>query len=580
VKRHLPLSNIVWKSPIASQRDGRVITELDMEFTKFSLDVFPKNVPSSSWARAPYLHLFLVGCDDVELYRSTVRKKIQDWLAIIQSKRHEWLILYLTQEKSPSGNFLKSTVFDKLRSEFDAKKVVVLQQTGPGQFRDPENWRVLFSKMVEGIITSFNASIVQYDDQCRKMEAQRTIPGWNYNQFFTLKEGLAQAYENVGLPDEALMQYEELEISYYQTLAEQEVLPWFKSFGGTDPGDDSADILNISRKEYRENIAKSTISIFDFRVYLNARQCLLMLRQKKPVDVLIKSKNFITTFSRSLKAQETSLIPNFRTSWMYTSCLGVLLQTEELVAVSQFSPEVLVSYNAKKGELLHFARIQVDKIGLICRYLPRDLASLVPCEDADAYLQPSISRSSLTGISNEDLRLAASSIESFDKLYHSITKRAIQSFELALCTHAVAILKIDLGLLNCIRGKHFEAIEVLQPIAADLLKHSWTDLAVWIWIHLLESYKTLGELEPQIDLSMNVLKLANNVPEDIVKNWVAACQRLTQPLTRNSKDFLDLHVENVDGDDMCVLVNSKATRVRFLRMTDHVPSQSFTMKWM
>lgn len=61
------------------------------------------------------------------MYRKQTRKGIQDWLALLNSKKHqEWLIVYVTtQEVKPGSTFLSmrnSTVLDKLRSDFSSQK--------------------------------------------------------------------------------------------------------------------------------------------------------------------------------------------------------------------------------------------------------------------------------------------------------------------------------------------------------------------------------------------------------------------------------------------------------------------------
>src|SRR5262245_36791306 len=45
-------------------------------------------------------------------------------------------------------------------------------------------------------------------------------------------------------------------------------LTWFTSTGGTSPADDTADILNLTHKDYRTLILANNISLFDFRLYL------------------------------------------------------------------------------------------------------------------------------------------------------------------------------------------------------------------------------------------------------------------------------------------------------------------------
>lgn len=52
---------------------------------------------------------------------------------------------------------------------------------------DPGAWSDLLSKMKEGIISTFDAHIVQREEEIRRSETQRQMPGWNFCTFFILK---------------------------------------------------------------------------------------------------------------------------------------------------------------------------------------------------------------------------------------------------------------------------------------------------------------------------------------------------------------------------------------------------------
>ncbi len=61
------------------------------------------------------------------MYRKQTRKAIQDWLALLNSKKHqEWMIVFVTTQEIKAGStFLSmrnSTVLDKLRSDFGSQK--------------------------------------------------------------------------------------------------------------------------------------------------------------------------------------------------------------------------------------------------------------------------------------------------------------------------------------------------------------------------------------------------------------------------------------------------------------------------
>jgi trafficking protein particle complex subunit 10 len=52
-------------------------------------------------------------------------------------------------------------------------------------------WTELISKMKEGIILSFDSNILMRDEDVKRSESQRLMPGWNFCTFFILKVGSA-----------------------------------------------------------------------------------------------------------------------------------------------------------------------------------------------------------------------------------------------------------------------------------------------------------------------------------------------------------------------------------------------------
>ena len=104
----------------------------------------------------------------------------------------------------------------------------------------------------------------------------------------------------MSMHEEALAYYDDLESHFMKTMQEQGT-PWFKNFGATDPGDDSEDFVNLSRKAYRENMANGTISIFDFRIYLITRQIQLLYKMSQPLEICRRTKIFVTLFSKTIE---------------------------------------------------------------------------------------------------------------------------------------------------------------------------------------------------------------------------------------------------------------------------------------
>lgn len=107
----------------------------------------------------------------------------------------------------------------------------------------------------------------------------------------------------MGLFDDALAQFDELESTFNQVLREKN-LSWFGSLISPSPKDDSQSLLSLNKKPYRDLILANTISIFDFRIYLLARQCTVLAGMGRLVEAAKKSSSFLASFSRRLREVE------------------------------------------------------------------------------------------------------------------------------------------------------------------------------------------------------------------------------------------------------------------------------------
>lgn len=327
--------------------------------------------------QTPYLKIYFLRCKDFEIYKSASRKLLREWVKehtppsqssslANKADNHdafEWLIVHVVMpnedswkgqrssgsyrgetysEKSASGTRWSargsSTLYEKIRSDFNATsktaadRVAQIQidvdSDGDGEFpqrsgsqdkEDQNGFTDLTLKLKSLILASFDQRVSQYEEDIREKDSQRNLPGWNFNTFFLLKEGLARGFESVGLIEDALTSYHELSASLTAIVAGQ--LTGTSSEGGannfaeftddlldalrrainavkaspnqetssdiadipTDENEDSSlhlgsTLLDTNRKPFRELILANKISAFDFLCYVFARQVILLLR--------------------------------------------------------------------------------------------------------------------------------------------------------------------------------------------------------------------------------------------------------------------------------------------------------------
>ena len=362
----------------------------------------------------------------------------------------EWMIIYVANETKSRTLFNlggSTNIFEKLKSDFNQQKRVFQIKPNSNDPKDMDLWNDVFHRIHELVLSTLSLQVLQYEEDSRKLEQQRMMPGWNYCQYFIQKEALIFTYELAGLYDEALAHYDELEATFYQTMTEQGA-PWFAKFGGTEPLDDSRDILNSSAKPYRDLIIQNSISIFDFRIYLFSRQCYLLIKSGLPQQVCYRAKLFISSFSHTLYEYRVSLFPMFREVWTFAACTRVIQACDDLIANTG---GLFKEYEALKGELMFTARLQLDRIGHACDLLdnPFHRPSKRPL-----VMQVASSQDSLNGQEFKDkvtdavIKKALDSPSTFDDLYISLTKMALKQFESAGRRATVNLLKSDLAFLH------------------------------------------------------------------------------------------------------------------------------------
>ena len=310
--------------------------------------------------QTPYLKVYLLQCSDVDNYRANSRKLLRDWVkdrtppsqsstSLNKQENHdafEWLIVHLlpastdgaaprpssvarteSEKKQSSSRWpsrSSSSVIERIRADFNGTsknavdRVAQVQAAGSpeenqgsAQLRsqdDKDGWEDLIAKIKSLILASFDLRVHQYEEDIREKELQRTLPGWNFNTFFILKEGLLRGFESVGLTEDALTGYHELAAGLNAIVdgqskgdtaekhtplfsdSTEDLIDSFKQAERCSKNtrtswqeksqivDLGARILSTNRKPFRDLILANKISSFEFQNYVFARQVSLLLR--------------------------------------------------------------------------------------------------------------------------------------------------------------------------------------------------------------------------------------------------------------------------------------------------------------
>lgn len=511
----LPLRNLHWKS--ASRASVRTIQELDVDLAPLDSvrDGHTSQVPSSFLAR-PLLNIYFVICDDADAYRNNIRKQIKEWHSTVsERKNQDWLIVHVERPDargSSSGFFkVQSSVLDKIKTEFNSdKRDRCIQLVWSPQTHDnPTTWAEVINKIKEGILHAFDSAVTQREEDVKRSEGQRTMPGWNFCTFFILKESLALSFEGVNLNEEALAQYDQLESSFFRVLRERS-LSWFGTLISPDPKDETAPLLAIDKKPYRDMILSNTISVFDFRVYLLARQSQLLGKLARVAEVARKCASFIGAFGRRLREVEKDLPRHFVEMWSYASALSVVEQCDVWAAELDLEPAKLNGFNATKAELLEVARKQLDVIGLSLSHLPA----------VSPFLNSARRPGTASNKENYSSLLASlKDADTFYDLYVAITNRAIDLYAKASRKKVALRLHGDLAALDSHRGRLYTALQTYTSLPAHYQHYRWLTLEAFMLSRGLDTHEQLDKPRDRewILAALSFLRLfAEDVGQEVV----------------------------------------------------------------
>ncbi|GAO49960.1 hypothetical protein G7K_4095-t1 [Saitoella complicata NRRL Y-17804] len=522
LRRRLPLRNLHWKS---ANRPLRSIQTLDvalLPYTSSSIDEQQHQIAGVGLLDKPYLNIFLVQCEDNDVYRSTVRTSIRNWLnGVLAKKNQEWLIVHvvpnaiesLATTKSPpsSGALLriKGSVYDKIRADFNSSKKdrciqlrlsqssADLASSGTDEI---EMWQDLTSKLKEGILIAFDQRVTQYEDDVRKLDAQRTMPGWNYNTFFGVKEGLGRSFEEMGLSEDGLVVYDELEASFFLSLSDKEGEMWGTSGGLPGVGDDSASVLDTERKKYRDLILQNTITTFDFRCYLFARQFALLAKLGNPIAQLVRAKDFIVGVGRMLSWAGMS--DAFVESWIWCAASEIL---EACVPISGAGMDGgrIRALAAAKGDLVVLKRTQIDKMGLRAGLLPDEWPwagmGMVELDEKEG------EEDKFGEVSCEELLEVIEDRDKFFELYRRTNREALDELQRGGRTNTADKILADTACTEFYLKNYAEAAKLLERLPGVYEKEGWSKISGMLLRRYATCLQNIGKDEQYLSVCLKLL---------------------------------------------------------------------------
>ncbi|CAJ2659893.1 unnamed protein product [Trifolium pratense] len=315
------------------------------------------------WFREPYATVVLVTCEDLDEFKTILKPRLK---LIVQNDEREWFIVFVSKAHPANDQATKMAkkVYAKLEVDFSSRKRERCCKYDM-LFPEANFWEDLESKIMECIRNTLDRRVQFYEDEIRKLSEQRLMPVWNFCNFFILKESLAFIFEMAHLHEDALREYDELELCYLETV---NMSGKQRDFGGADHGDDQAAIINPGNKALTQIVQEDSFREFEFRQYLFSRQSKLLFKLNRPIEVASRGYSFILSFSKSLALHERILPFCMREVWVITACLALIEATTSNYSDGLVAPDVEKEFFRLLGDLYSLARVKFMRLAYLIGY--------------------------------------------------------------------------------------------------------------------------------------------------------------------------------------------------------------------
>mmetsp|Transcript_24857 Transcript_24857/g.62416 ORF Transcript_24857/g.62416 Transcript_24857/m.62416 type:complete len:1074 (-) Transcript_24857:646-3867(-) len=472
---------------------------------------------------------------------------------------------------------------EAVSTSFSARHTVAGRLTGStrSSTSGDDGTQDLVLKLTDLLGSAFATHIKNYSFKVKELDAARRLPGWNYCNFFMVKEGLALTYQRAGFLDEALSQYWQLDALLVSTNANGERIYQMDTF--FELSDVSAeravsslvDFHSSNPKDFSALIHENKISEFDLRRYLFSRQCNLLMQLQQQEVAAKKGLHFIQDMSLCLADHESDLPPLFKEMWAFKAAVA-LSRACELAVEQQYPPALgssltlsLTSSDGQQycskavlGDLYFYAVQKLHILGCALGYLPSlpylnpDILSNLPPMDVDDSFVAQVSAAS----PSSTLSTCLASVDKYDTLYEEVIQSAIAMYVGADChPRKVLFLQTKLAELAFFRGSFAVAEPLLEHIYARYAAERWVQLATGVGHMLAITQKNLCHEQEHIKTLLSLLVLTGgrspsaqrslvsepNQADTMLATVCATAHQLRNPVIHEMRSLLDLSIRIV-----------------------------------
>ena len=593
----LPNERIEWKRNFSRPSKSVAVRSKFVPLESVSLSSDQKNV--TTLLGYPMLHTFWTDCTDVDVYKSVVKDEIGNWFSTLRNAcgpSFDWMIILVEVSDARKSSKLlpRTSVLDKLKSEFSLagkqpERCICLMDPSKFDSRASDSWQTLLHRLRLQILNAYNKLLGRFEENMREQREKRNSQKWNFCDYFLLQEQLAFVYEMLGVFDESLVQYDELDALFSQFVLNSNVIdgPYWLTMFSSDFNNWSGLSLRTdaaTNRKLRHAIAQKSPSLTDVRNYLFSRQSVMLLKMNKPWEVARRCLTFLHNVVQELNILEVPCPPGSIACWIFLSTLEVV-QVCELKSKEKLSSDSMDNrksstahvqqYCLYTAELWAYCRKKLLELGSLCGLLPKS----TPTSDqlhlvvelitgiSDDYEQTieilgkkgnsimsgyinNAEKDDKTKLANpaEKLKEALSSKTAFQKCYLELSESAISTYKHIGRLRSARMVGLDLANFYLELGHVQMAVTFLVDALKTFRIDSWNSLQLDTLMQVANCYESLDDNEKLIRCCCEIIchhpskKPAITAIQRLTMfhKMEDALKKITKSMSINGKNLLDI----------------------------------------
>ncbi|XP_041982895.1 trafficking protein particle complex subunit 10 [Aricia agestis] len=496
---------------------------LEASFIKYNNNEKPQS--ELNLLKRPIFHIYWTDCVDIEFYKTTLREDIEGWLKQLEKNNiTDWmLVLVETYDIRKTNKLLpRTTVLDKIKSDFAVKQTedrfISVINPIKSEARSADSWRTLVARVRHFILVAYNKAINKFEEHMREQREKRNDSEWDFCKYFTLQEQLAFVLEMLGLYEEALVQYDELDALFSQFVLNSHVTEspkWLETFKQPVTSWQAVRLTALIPQKLRDLIIKKKASLLDFRSYLFQRQSAMLLRTFKPSEIASRCLSTVHNTSVELTLLGASAADGAAACWAHLACVETLRACERLAATNT----ALDACTAMNAPLLHNAKDKLHELGKLCGLLPgtpdptsEQLHLVVMLSAGMGDSEPNNQQSP-----TDRLKEALCSKTSFQQYYLELAELAMGTYKHIGWLRFARHIGRDLASFYSELGECSKAVVFLTDALRSYEEQKWPDLAAQTRLELVAAAKKMNDVDRYTKLSA---RIASTVElEILVRNF-------------------------------------------------------------